>query len=484
MKARAGAMAIALLSLLACSRAPQERLPRGLQLEREGIFLRPESERLLDTFIIGLDPYGSRYFELPGLDKNPGVKAAEWLELKKQLYWLNFELSHGTLMRLLPGHTHVFVAVPLNRGASLQERESELFTSYLRERCGWDQDDLRLRLHFFHTPNPLIWLQDSGEILGTDKFGRKVVRVDAQGRPEYRKTIEALVQSYPQFFQLKLTNEGVRAEGGDEELIWLPGQKLGVISGKNRVRALLKSRHPDFLDGSAVSDEGIREAEEAFSRTFYGLPAAFIPAEILKHPELGTDELFHLDMMVAVMRNERGLHAFVPEYQEGAADAVSGQALDGAMLEACGREYDATARQMKAMGFTVLRVPLKDHPARSPVNIVKFYSDEEGKYVVYLARYPRHLPLSDEASPQRRLMKALWDLQEIGGRLKASGRESGVAELDGKIKDLWALMKSLEGEANPEFDAQAKVYQDAGYKVIPVPIYPTGSGGLHCMVLR
>jgi hypothetical protein len=57
-------------------------------------------------------------------------------------------------------------------------------------------------------------------------------------------------------------------------------------------------------------------------------------------------------------------------------------------------------------------------------------------------------------------------------------------DLELQIARAWTAMLSAGNSSNPDFMAQAAVFREAGYEVIPVPIYPGGSGGLHCMALR
>ena len=37
---------------------------------------------------------------------------------------------------------------------------------------------------------------------------------------------------------------------------------------------------------------------------------------------------------------------------------------------------------------------------------------------------------------------------------------------------------------NPIFETQRRVYEDHGVRVLPVPIFPMGEGGIHCLVLK
>jgi len=49
---------------------------------------------------------------------------------------------------------------------------------------------------------------------------------------------------------------------------------------------------------------------------------------------------------------------------------------------------------------------------------------------------------------------------------------------------VWQAMDRAAAAPNPIFDAQRRVYESLGVTVVPVPMFPTGEGGLHCLVLQ
>ena len=51
------------------------------------------------------------------------------------------------------------------------------------------------------------------------------------------------------------------------------------------------------------------------------------------------------------------------------------------------------------------------------------------------------------------------------------------------FQEVWAEMDRAAASPNPTFERQAKVYQAEGVRVVPVPIFPMGEGGLHCLGL-
>lgn len=452
---------------------------KGVRLETEGLLLRPESERFLDFFLIGLSRVKTDYFMLPKLKSQPGISGDLLEQFGEELYWLDFELSHGGIMRHIPPNTNVFVGVPGDEAA----RERKLFSHYLEKRCGWAPEDIEARIHYFAMPDELIWVQDAGEILGRDSQNRAVIRVDITGRPEFKRSIQALVDAYPESFQLKETAVGVRAEGGDEELVWLPGQQLGLMVGRARVNEYLATMHSDSHRTVAPQSTQVEEARRAFAASFYNLPVVFVPQAVLDEPALGSPDLFHMDMVVAVMSNGQHTHAFVPTFIDNPVDAMLWKPLKPELVTACQREYDVVAKQMADLGYEVVRLPFGDHPVRGPANVVKYRDKQTGEYVVMLGKYPYHYP-PDQKHPQSILFNALADLEDDGGRWQAEPSPRTESQMKTRMTQVWQAIDEVSAAPNPIFDRQKELFEQAGYRVDEVPVYPWGSGGLHCQVLR
>lgn len=51
------------------------------------------------------------------------------------------------------------------------------------------------------------------------------------------------------------------------------------------------------------------------------------------------------------------------------------------------------------------------------------------------------------------------------------------------VKKMWSVMDNVSAMPNAEFDAQAAIFKKHGYKVVTVPVYAWGAGGLHCDLL-
>lgn len=451
---------------------------KGVRLV-DGVLLRPESERFLDFFLIGLSRLDSDHFLLPKLKPQAGIAPDLLEQFRKDLYWLDFELSHGAIMRHIPPNTRIFVAVPGDESAV----ERQIFSEYLEQRCGWTPEDIATRIFYFSTRTELIWAQDAGEILGRDEQDRAIIRVDASGRAEYKESIQALVDAYPQYFQLKETAVGVRAEGGDEELVWLPDGQLALLVGRNRVSEYLEAVHQDGHRTIAPDVPLIEDARQAFSRAFYDLPVVFVPQSVLDNPALGSTDLFHIDMLVIIMSNGTQTHAFVPTFMENPVDAMTWKPLNPELVSACQREYDLVAREMAGRGYTVIRLPYGDHPVRGPANVVKYRDKETGEYVVMLGKYPYHYP-PDQRNPQSILFNALADFEDEGGSWQAAPSPKTETQFRDRLGDVWKALDEVAAAPNPIFDHQKELFEAAGYRVVGVPLYPWGSGGLHCQILR
>jgi hypothetical protein len=82
------------------------------------------------------------------------------------------------------------------------------------------------------------------------------------------------------------------------------------------------------------------------------------------------------------------------------------------------------------------------------------------------------------------LRDALWNLEDSVGRWMDLSSPASLEEVRVKIAQVWLQMEASVQEVNPGFEAQAELFRSQGYDVIPVPVYPGGSGGLHCMVLQ
>lgn len=484
-------VALLVMTYFACQKSLQPAfkpppLPYGMPVGQSGITLVPESERALDYFVMGLNPEWETNFRLTDEGKSRGGESAEIAEIDRNLYWLNFEMSHGAIMRFLPENSHLFVAVPWpQKKHGCSGREEAFFKSYLIEKCGWAEERIRRQVHFFCSPTSLVWAQDVGEILGRDAKNRAIIDVGQTGQAtRYRRAIQTLAKTFPQHFVLKVLPKGINAEGGDEEIVWTPEGKLALMVGRHRIQAFLENRDQASYDGRPIDDLAIAEAREALSKAFYGLPVHIVPEEVLLHPEKGHPELFHLDMLATVLFNHRDKpHAFVPTYTGEAVDASSESLMSRDFVDRVQSEFDSAAKQLDKLGYQVVRLPFADHPVRSPINLVKYHDREKDRIVVLLPHYSYHLPPNQD-NPRQRLQQALDHLDNQAIAWNEQPNEKNFTAYLAAIRNLWRQMEESHQMPNPIFDKQAALFRKAGYEVVGIPSYSWGSGGLHCQMLR
>lgn len=447
--------------------------------------LEPESDRRLGRIVIGLDANETKYFmlpetaTLPASEDDPRVR-----HLRRQLYWLNFELSRGRIMSSVPPHTRFFVAVPEPESVpGSRGNEEEVFRDYLVRRIGWSPRQIAERIRFFRIPGTMPFPQDMAEPLGHDWKGRLVLGLGSETHQFYFTPLRRLVQSFPDEFVLREI-PGVDTEGGDIELARLPDGRLGVLVGRNRVLASLESRHGRPFKGQRIPKEEIGAVSGLFSRAFFGLEVLFVGEPGLSDPGLASDVLIHFDMVVSVLRGRRGMSAFVPTYGATAADAITHQALETGFRRRAQAEYDAVARQFLERGYRVIRIPFSDHPVRNPVQVAKFVDPATGQQTILLGKYPYHRELPDGRNLQWQIQKAFTALENRVGAWRRSPSDARWAAVDASLRAVWREMDGAIKAPNPEFATQVKIYEENGIRVLPVPIYPSGEGGIHCLLLK
>jgi hypothetical protein len=140
---------------------------------------------------------------------------------------------------------------------------------------------------------------------------------------------------------------------------------------------------------------------------------------------------------------------------------------------------------MGARGYRVVRLPFEDHPVRSPVNVSRFVDVTSGKPSVLLARYPEHRPPAPGArSAMAYLQDAILAVQERLDAWTAAPTEAGLMQLDTRLRDAWRVLDEAVESPNPLFDRQRALYEANGLSVVPLPLFPSGEGGVHCLLLR
>ncbi len=465
--------------------SPKTLLPPSTASGPADVRLVAESERTLSRVVLGLDPVEARYLFLPDTSAwGEGREGPRLAWLRRRLYWLDFELKHGQLFRYAPAQTRFFLAVPVAPApARSLGAEENLFRQYLRERVGWPEEKIRERIRFFTVRRPIPFPQDMAEAIGYDARGRLVLALGLDCDDLYRDAVERLVQQYPQEFVLRRL-PGLSTEGGDLALVRLPDSRLALLIGRNRVVRFLETRNGFAWDGRPLSPAQIEEARRVYREAFFGLDVVVIGEDGLRDPRLANPELFHLDMMAAVFRSPVGITAFVPTYASHPADALSHDPFAPDVIARLQSEYDRDARQLEALGYRVARLPFADHPVRSPVGAAKFFDPVANRSIVLLGRYPYHLELSDGRNPQRRLQHVFQELDAAVEAWRQAPTGSAWSGVETAIRNAWQEMDRAAASPNPIFDRQKAIYESNGIEVHPVPIFPTGEGGIHCIVLQ
>lgn len=462
--------------------------PRELSPYRRPGHLIPESERTGHRRIIGLDAHRTNYIMLPSITGPAGADTETYRDIDRQLYWLNFRLSHGRILPNLPNDCELYLAVPDAKVVSESlGSEQEFFEEYLRKRNGWTNAAIRERIRFFPTAYPLIWTQDAGEMMIRPEDRVATIVYGSADDHRYLDFLTSLTTTYPKAFKIKALPREVSGEGGDLEVVWGPDHYPALLVGRHRILRYMDETRGKWDRLQPLTRPEIEEARAAFSQAYEGLPIHIVPEQALLKPSEGSDELFHLDMVASIMdshKNERP-DAFIPEFMTGdVLDAVTGKPLDEAFVAKCRWEYDQAARQLKDLGYDVIRLPFNDHPVRAPVNFGKVRDEVTGRYVVQLAKFPFHLPAGSSDTPQARLLAAIHALGESGRAWQESGTTDALEDFKTKLANIWTVLDESTEAPNPIYEENARRIRDAGYEVIEVPSYPWGSGGIHCQILK
>jgi hypothetical protein len=312
-----------------------------------------------------------------------------------------------------------------------------------------------------------------------------VIAIGPADPPAHHQAIRSLIKGFPEKFTLIELKENISAEGGDQELVWTPGGNIALMVGRHRVFRFMERTMQSKLEERGMSDDMIERSRQAYSRSYLGIPAIIMPEKVLRDPALGSEEIFHLDMLAAFMGRRNGkVEVFVPTFQKERGDSQTAEMLDPEMITAVQNEYEEAAHQLGGLGYTVFRVPLADHPVRNPVNIGKFRDPRTNQYSVLLSKYPYHLPRSSDQTPQKILQKALDKIVERGERFQRDPSEKNCDRFCAALNEIWEVIDRVSAMGNPVFNKQAEFYKKNGYQVIEVPDFSWGTGGIHCKFLH
>lgn len=450
----------------------------------EDLVLLPESERAFARVVIGLRPHGAS-----GRNPRRGATDPRVVDVRRRIYGLDFELLHGKSMTAVPAYATFYVAVPDPKTVPEASGEEEAdFRFYLATRLGWTEETIRARTRFVRVSHPVVYPQDMAEVIGRDGAGRLVLGVGRDTDPYYAEPVEEIVNAFPDAFTLRrlsgLHVGDINTEGGDLALSWLPDGSIGLLVGRHRAVRYLERRDGQPLLGQPLTPDQIEDARRAFSSAFFGVGVVIVGEGALRDPSRGSDALFHADMAVAVVRNAAEALAFVPTYETRPVDAISREDLPEAFVRDVQKEYDLVAGQMAARGYRVVRLPFEDHPVRSPVNVSKFVEATSQRPVVLLARFPEHRSAAGARSATAQLQDALFALEDLIEAWESAPSPEALARLDASLRDAWRELDEAYASPNPLFERQRALYEANGLAVRPLPLIPSGEGGVHCLLLR
>jgi hypothetical protein len=480
-----GFAAILALGLAAVAARAGDRTLRPVAVPGTDIVLVPESARPMKRLVIGLQPIKitpNMLPKAPPADRR--VREDRVRYLRRQLYWLDFELLHGGILKAAPPYASFYVAVPEGTpGSGSVGTEEEMFREYLRDRVGWSEAEIATRIFFYRTPKEITFPRDMAEPIGHDGKNRLVLAVGEDTDSWYATPVKNLVRAFPADFLLQ-TLPGINAEGGDVSMVWLPEGGVGVLIGYHRILRYIETRTAEPMDGKAVGEREIAEARAAFRKAFFGREILIVGERFLREPAAASPELIHADMIVNVLRTTRGLAAFVPTYERPPVDGIAQKRLPESVWRPVQAEYDGAAAMLSHRGYRVVRIPFRDHPDRTPVQVGSFIDERDGRQSLLLGKYPYHFTLPDGRNPQRELQRSLEGLDDAVATWTQEPSEAHWKNVTQSIADVWTGVDTTVTTPNPNYDGQARVYESEGIRVTPVPLYPTGEGGLHCLLLN
>ena len=142
-------------------------------------------------------------------------------------------------------------------------------------------------------------------------------------------------------------------------------------------------------------------------------------------------------------------------------------------------ELDMAAEQMEGLGYKVARLPLDDHPVRSPANMLRF-RDSQGRPACMLPVFPSHLPAGSPDAMQNRIQEAVKQNAQSLAAWQAAPSEAGYKAVLAATHATLRLLKESLSLSNPCAEAQLKALRASGIRVIPIPGFVWGAGSLHC----
>lgn len=487
--ARSVAAAVA-VSALAVADVPRAVAPSASASPRGDIRLAAEADRPFRRVVIGLLPRERDPYLLPRVrPRDQAKRDARTRYLLQRLSWLSFEILHGNLLRAAPSYTRFYVAVPPHPANVSRSDLESTFRDYLSVRAGFTPAEVSARVRFFRVPDAVPFPQDLSVVIGSDARDRLVIGLGRDMHPAYARAAESLVASFPDDFALqRIGGSGAKAlstEGGDISLVPGPLGGLRLKVGRHRVLRVLEREGVPWSPPPLVAAADVERVRRLYAAAFFGLPTSILGESLLARSDRSDENVFHADMVSAILRTRTGVKAFVPTYAAQPVDALTRRPLPNEIVRSAQMEYDAAAEQLAREGYAVVRIPFADHPVRSPVNMARFRDDETGEPSVLLARYPSAIPgAADGGTPLLDIEDAFVDLDRSVTAWRAAPSDATWTVTEQAIERTFRALDGAAAAPNPSFEEARRIYETEGVRVRPVSLVPAGEGGLHCLVLQ
>ena len=454
------------------------------------IRLAAEADRHFRRVVIGLMPRERDPYLLPRMPPaDPKKRDARTRYLLQRLSWLSFEILHGNLMRAAPSYARFYVAVPPRPANAARADVEAIFRDYLGARAGFTAAEIASRVRFFSVPEAVPFPQDLSVVIGSDARDRLVIGLGRDMHPAYRRATESLITAFPDDFVLRRIGgsgaNAVSTEGGDVSLVPGPRGALRLKVGRHRVLKVLEREGVPWSPPPVVAAADVERVRRLYSAAFFGLPTIILGESLLARADRSDEEVFHADMVSAILRTRTGVKAFIPTYAARPVDSGSLKALPPEIVRNAQMEYDDAAAQLSREGYAVVRIPFADHPVRSPVNAARFRDDETGEPTVLLGRYPSTSPARAGGDPPLlQLEDAFAELDRSVAGWRAAPSDATWAATEQSIERAFRALDDAAAAPNPAFEEVRRIYEREGVRVRPVSLVPAGEGGLHCLVLQ
>ena len=235
----------------------------------------------------------------------------------------------------------------------------------------------------------------------------------------------------------------------------MPGPEGGlrVVVGRHRVLRVLEREGVPWNPPPVVAAADVARVRRRYNAAFFGLPTIILGESLLARADRSDQDVFHADMVSAILRTRFGVKAFIPTYAPNPLDAVTRSALSPEIVRSAQMEYDDAAAQLGREGYTVVRIPFADHPVRNPVNVARFRDLKSGEPYVLLGRYPSSSPATPGgAAPLADLEDAFADLDRSVTSWRAAPSNATWAATERSLERTFRAFDDAAAASNPPFE--------------------------------